>query len=135
MSISTLQRTEPARLGAMTANIAHLLRCVLCTIFHDTVTSSSSLVISVLEDIKAAIEKRSTLGLPQPKRNQLSNWLNKKTTLVKRMSEDPAEISNLRRKLKEVMDEFQVSFSIVWTPERRRNDASFFSSGICPYQK
>jgi hypothetical protein len=125
MSISTLQRTEPARLGAMTANIAHLLRCVLSTSFHDTITSSSSLVISVLEDIKAAIEKRSALRRPQPKRDPLSNWLNKRATLVKRMSEDPAEISNLRRKLKEVMDEFQASFSIVWTLECRRNDVPF----------
>jgi hypothetical protein len=67
---------------------------------------------SVLEEIRGAVDERISASPASPaptrKREQVTSWLRKASKDTKRLLSDQDEIKELRRKLLEVVNEFQV---------------------------
>jgi hypothetical protein len=105
---SALQRTREERLGAMTANVERLIKCVL--INNVRVFGLILWPTRVLEEIQIAVHDRTRSDTPSPVGGceQLSTWLCKTTTDVTRSAADQDNIKDMRRQLQEVVVEFDV---------------------------
>jgi hypothetical protein len=105
---SALQRTREERLGAMTANVERLIKCVLIHNIH--VFGLRLWPTRVLEEIQIAVHDRTRSDTPSPVGGceQLSTWLCNTTTDVTRSATDQDNIKDMRRQLQEVVVEFDV---------------------------